>query len=441
VETVLIPIKLDIEALLKKFPHQIRNFKKDKLLIILNLISEIPILKKDLLSPKGFVRLHSKLMQSIVHNYKEYLEYLVECQVIEIDKQYIVGQRPRGYRFTKKYASEVKELKLQSEELNLTKVTKNLTIKDLIRRHKRSYLTEWLTNGSLEFDYLKALKHINEDYRVERKEESNKALRRYNSGIISITRLRDKNIYYFVDATSKRLHSNYTNLRTELRDYISFKGEKLISIDLKNSQPYLSILLFNKKFYQAYQLINITKLGLESISEYEIKRIKESVYIILDKLQYRTSILDINKYVKLVSSGKLYEHLQEQLSIKTGQEKVDRKTIKKATLAVFFGEHEFFGGFSSVLKKIFKNDFPIIYEVFGSIKKKKKNRLAIILQRIESYIFLDVVCKKISKESPEIPLITIHDSIATISEHVDEVERTMINTFVSGKLQCTKNGK
>lgn len=52
-------------------------------------------------------------------------------------------------------------------------------------------------------------------------------------------------------------------------------------------------------------------------------------------------------------------------------------------------------------------------------------KLATTLQRIESHLLLDVVCSKVAKEIPNIPLVTVHDSIATTEEYIETVEATI----------------
>lgn len=137
----------------------------------------------------------------------------------------------------------------------------------------------------------------------------------------------------------------------------------------------------------------------------------------------------IKSYISLVSNGKFYEYFQEQVRNKLKMKYVTRKEIKEAVFTVFFTDNRFIGQREAEPKKLFRDLFPDVYEVFRLIKKNNKNRLAIILQRIESYLFLDVICKKISKENPNIPLFTIHDSIATTEEYVDIVDETTYNTL------------
>lgn len=422
--TVFIPKSFDIENHLSQHPQQIESFQKDRLLKILGLIAELPLQIKDLYQPNGFILISSKLLQAIAHNYVEYIDYLVETKVIEVDRHYIVGKRPRGYKFHSFFDSKLKVVELEFEKQDIRMVTKKQDWVDVMRRNRARFLLKWIFNEKLKYDYLAALEFLEEEYQNNCKEGPKQALERYNRSMISINRLRNKDLYAYMDNTSFRLHTNFTNLRKELRNFITYDGQQLVSIDLSNSQPYLSTLLLQKSFYNPYAPINLTKLTIPSISRYEAAKIKEELFIILDRIEKNTSILDYKKYKNLVIDGLLYEHFVKILQESTGKI-VTREKVKVEILRTFFGKHELNGGGVTRVKKLFATEFPTMHEVFGILKQNGKNVLAIILQRIESYIIIDIICKRISKEYPQIPLITIHDSIATTKENYEIVETYM----------------
>ena len=126
-------------------------------------------------------------------------------------------------------------------------------------------------------------------------------------------------------------------------------------------------------------------------------------------------IKGIERYVSLVVDGKLYEYIENEVN--KGDEKIDgRKAVKQMVFFILFSSNKQ----HSTGKSMFKKIFPEVYKVFAEIKKgdaKEYKFLSILLQRIESYIFIDVICKRIAKEYPEAPIITIHDSIATTLEY------------------------
>jgi hypothetical protein len=74
-------------------------------------------------------------------------------------------------------------------------------------------------------------------------------------------------------------------------------------------------------------------------------------------------------------------------------------------------------------KRLFKQTFPSVYEIFSLIKKSKKQNLAILLQQIESYIFTQRIALRLTTDHPTIPFWTIHDSLVTTKTHIELVEK------------------
>ena len=52
-----------------------------------------------------------------------------------------------------------------------------------------------------------------------------------------------------IDDTVHRYHSNLTNMRSLIRNAVTYDGENLVAVDIKNSQPYFSILLLRENFW------------------------------------------------------------------------------------------------------------------------------------------------------------------------------------------------
>lgn len=77
-------------------------------------------------------------------------------------------------------------------------------------------------------------------------------------------------------------------------------------------------------------------------------------------------------------------------------------------------------------KRYFKMNFLPIYELIELTKKDDHTALSCLLQSIESEIILHRCCKRIWEEgNHQVPVFTIHDSIATTVEHVEYVKRIM----------------
>ena len=140
--TRFIPENLNVEQLTVDHPtDNIKWFKKSKLIHIISLFTEIPARNKTVrnnFQNNGYVPLNSeKLRQDGIHNYNEYLNYLMECGVIETDNQFIVGQKSRGYRLTKLYHTPVKEAK----ETGIKRVNLHRYLREIKSRKKYHYLS------------------------------------------------------------------------------------------------------------------------------------------------------------------------------------------------------------------------------------------------------------------------------------------------------------
>ena len=80
---------------------------------------------------------------------------------------------------------------------------------------------------------------------------------------------------------------------------------------------------------------------------------------------------------------------------------------------IFFSRNNYMGQKNAEPKRRFKEVFPRTYEVFRILKLCNHTALSRILQRIESNIIINGVVPRIAREKPDLPIFTIHDSIAT----------------------------
>ena len=103
-----IPSSIDLESLLKKHPPQFKTkYKIDYFYYFIELLCDM-MEYNDLDGNGGYVNLNAQLMQAIVHNYKEYLDYLLKHRIFKTDKKYIVGSD-----LVRKKKGEVKVVSLE----------------------------------------------------------------------------------------------------------------------------------------------------------------------------------------------------------------------------------------------------------------------------------------------------------------------------------------
>ena len=121
-----------------------------------------------------------------------------------------------------------------------------------------------------------------------------------------------------------------------------------------------------------------------------------------------------------------YEFMLEKFRL-NGIEYRDRAAAKEAVFTIFFGKNSAIHYSAAV--KLFRNLFPNVYRLFEAIKEKEHNRLAILLQRIESHTILDLTASQVVFELPDVKFITKHDSLLPaglmVTDNVAEVSRIL----------------
>jgi hypothetical protein len=193
----------------------------------------------------------------------------------------------------------------------------------------------------------------------------------------AINKLYDKKIYGKRNDTNNRLDTNLTNMAKILVKDICEKNS-LIQLDLCNSQ--FAILSHHLE----------DKLDTE-----DFKQFKEQSY-----------------------NGTLYEHIQETLGLKTRQE------AKKATFELMFSKENLKSDGKEKLKKL----FPSVVEFVDDFKKEYGyNNFSIMLQKIESEIFIDGIWKEIKKN--KLFCTPKHDCLIVRGEDKETVSKIISNYF------------
>ena len=208
-----------------------------------------------------------------------------------------------------------------------------------------------------------------------------------------------------------------------LRPFLRIKNEPLVNIDIKNSQPYLSTII----------LTNPSKVSWMT---------KNPAFILLLQTLKVSLSQDVKKYISLVISGYLYEYLME--AFKNEGLELTRDETKQQVLRILFARNRMpKDGINRKARLVFIKNFQTVHRIFSKVRGHKKGdkfqnfrRFAILLQRIESYLMLDVILKRIYKELPGTIAITIHDSVMTgvLTNNVEAVRKIIIEelTFFVG---------
>jgi hypothetical protein len=395
------------------------------------------ILEKD----EKWFPLYSPLLQSVSRDYSYEIRLLVQMGVIEQDKIYIVGKSSRKYRFTEKYSGQdYKWIKVNDFQFRKTINKARRIFKATMKANTRGYsfLTRWFDENRLTIDVNGAKCWI-DSYKQqlfdEQKDNGFSDARINNIAVgakLCVEKIHEGDFRYNFDDNGRRFHTNLTNLKKELRRFIRLDGEALTSIDLKNSQPYLALKLFDPKFWslEGQGRVRMNQIDLKGYNHIiNNKRVYRGIIMLVKEAEIYTGKGFQPSYSNLVCSGEFYEYLINELGQRFPDRFGNRELAKKEVLRIMYMNPNNENWRFYAPCKGYKERFPSEYNLFGLIKSDDYKLLPRILQRLERYLIIDCICRGISKEIPEAPIFTIHDSIVTTKANVESVKMWMKTVF------------
>lgn len=391
-------LKRYIPTLVKEKLNNVDFKDKEKLFVICDMIFRSSIFKKcDKTYNNDYVDIPSYYFRDIITEYKKPVDFLIENKIIECDGFYSKeAGKSLGYRFNEKYISLLTEVLISKitikKKIINNKNKRNNLVKKSLSTYKDFYLKKF------DIDYNKALSYLNNWYeesmfilndnndnnkykKTEFIKECTKVINKYNSIFISISAIKDGDLFFKKNKTNGRIDTNLTSLKSEYKQFIK-SDDELYSIDIINSQPFILSLL-------------------------------------LDKVKNKE---EVQKYKDWTSNGNFYENFGKSVYTRTGKE-ITRKEIKKLMFCIFYSKNASY----CKQKEIFKSIFPSIYDFIKDKKKKQHNRFAIELQKAESEICIDIICKELDDKN--ISYYTIHDSFIVKKSDIYETKKTIFDNF------------
>lgn len=108
--TLYLPENLDIDLILRENEPDFPYFR-DKFVYILHLIYVIPSQKKKTIEDySGYTPISKKILGGIIKDYRKYIDYLEDQDIIEEDKSYVVNLKCGGLRFSERYRGKLKPI-------------------------------------------------------------------------------------------------------------------------------------------------------------------------------------------------------------------------------------------------------------------------------------------------------------------------------------------
>ena len=386
----------DLPVISELLAPTIKGFNVDCMKEIISLIA-IHVQKKS-----GSAPLKMVYLKKLVPQADKYINGLIELGVIQREGRYIPGEISYCYRFTPEYNSKYKTVTLDNAKLirrirNVWNDLNREATKSIRgRSEQRQFLKKLTITGEFET-------YLNQNgYSIDQ----------FNAALGSATRIKNGDIFYSVDNTSKRFHSNVTNISKVLRPFLRINDEPLVNIDVKNCQPYLSTIILTNPSKVSWLTENpVFALLLQSLKVSHNK--------------------DVKNYIYLVANGQLYEYMMTAFADEGLT--LNRDETKEQILRILFARNRPpKDPVNRIARDIFKREFPTVHRIFSKVRGSMKGnkfenfkRFSILLQRIESYLMLDIVLKRIYRELPGTIAVTIHDSIMTgiLTNNIEAVRK------------------
>ena len=429
------------------------NLKWDELLYIISRMEYKIFSKKYRDLSDDYIPFPSDELKSYRGDYNQYLKFLSKIRILKKLNYSTDQNQCTKYKFDYKKAYYLGYRTFDLE---------NIEIKRSIRRQKSDYLfqgykdkdvehlTKWF-DDDLQFDEKKCSQLLpsiltKKGITYNENDDDSVTIRKYlriQSYNRSAGELTHKNFRMSRNKDSdNRLHTNLTNLSKKLRQFVKYKGETLHSWDIKNSQPFfISILIEGLKNNNRNIIRNINKVygnnnnGIISTisSTFLSDKGFQEEFETLKKWTLQGVFYDEVIGIYNLQKGKFDEYAVKVFNVMTNKTfdkgfKCKRDASKALTLRLLYSP----GKKEDKHYKAFKSRFPKVCDFFIFLKnysggEDSHKKFPKLLQHIEADCVIDNVTKKIAKKHPHAPIFTVHDSIVTTEEYIDEFQDLMYN--------------
>jgi len=279
-----------------------------------------------------------------------------------------------------------------------------------------------------------------------------------------------------VSPANHRLNSTFTSFKKTMRPFVLCDGKPLCGIDISASQPYFLSSVMSSRFITE----NNDGFSLKSIYPEVFNELISKGYLINNACSTYSSnpefgsvdssspgfgmfnssaasfsssesfsqfpspfmwgqffdkkdIENITTYQNSPFDSDFYKHLTLSCLSMTGNVEVSyekqRQKFKDKMMLVMFDDNWRHRNSIEEIKN-FKMIFPgvnkwieMMFELIGN------SRFSYLLQRTESYMVLDVVCREFHEKYPSRPIFSVHDAIYTHEEYLSDLQFLLLKRF------------
>jgi len=372
----------------------------------------------------GWVPLNFKMVEKIVG--RNILGFLLDLNIIEknIDRKYIPGIRCQEYRL-------VKFLDNNNELIHIGKGSTRVKDNRYMKKWKSNLLSELSIDEKEIIDLtLRSLNRITIDPSYIHELELLDG-HQYDTAFQQIERIKNKDFHVVFDDRKSRVYHTISNLPKRFRKYLLLDGERMVELDLPNSQ--WAILALIIQFYYS----NLLKLE------------------------------DISRFVKVCKTGNWKDYMKSQIQIKEGKilNETEIGWMKEGLFIYLMGKNRWAlkscletdkteeynkmkEDFIKIAVDKFKQAFPNVDEFIKEKKVGNHKRMSWKLQMIEASIIIKKYQYTLMKNGEYV--ISIHDSLlmkeskaAALEAIKEDLERSYGYTGIKikyiSKSSCSSN--
>lgn len=437
--------KLDLELLLKLNPPKFQ-YKIDHFYYVLDLLVRLPYQSKKDIDTSGYVIINMDAFTRHVRNGSKILHYLKEHNIL-VTRPYTKGIISTGYKYSPFYEGELKTVEYRDKPYRprkKSKRTQHNLLKHIDKFNKQitfdaNAANEWIDQQPLYYKNKKGKKvmfdkHLNHAF-----------TEKLQDGDFSLSSFPDN----FGDG---RIYHQITNMKSQLRHYISYKGEYFSELDLSESQIFLSPQLFNPGFYTMEKTDGLVTCGHLSKKVVEnlpfpVEEMQQILSTITTTPQFssflplfplfppsymygKTSVThdmhSIPAYCSNATNGDFYDGMIFKLKDYEEFATIERKDGKFLIWRIINskkGVENIPQSDYSIPLKIFKETYPDVHVFFTWYKSKDPKNLCRTLSNIESVLVLKRIVPAFMKQFPGIPIFPIHDSVMCPSPYLKYLEQ------------------
>jgi hypothetical protein len=396
-----------------------KKLKKDLVIYLIFYIIELTEEEGD------GIYLNSKLLKkNFLSNYKPYLIFLEDKDIIILAKEYSVGNFSNFYGLDKKYYQFQKIfINYKITDINLLKKI-NYDETELSEYHNERNLYCIKTRKHL-------VKHFDDnleiDVKAAIKEISSFDNLKYDTNYRTINEYKTKLWKYSIKKeTDNRLHTVICRTNKKLLKHVTYNKQKLGEIDFKTSQP-LFLYIILKSIFEDSMDNKVGKYLKEKLGAKLLKKIRNEGIDSKELKDFGDIIINKDLYNYIGENIKTKESLDHRFyyECKTKWKNIYFETKRELMKNVIM--RSLYNGRGEEVEEV-KNFFVSIFKIVKIINSNEKlsasdSNLANVLQNIEAYVVLDLLAKDISKKFKNIPLFSKHDSLITYYTSIDKVKK------------------